>query len=331
MPQKKSAVKRKLLLAVDSGATHTRAIVATPEGLILGSGHAGPGNSYAVGKRLALQNLRGAIVMALRAAQVKPRHIAVAAVGSASVRADGKGAAEIKKKLRPIFATSRLLVVADARIAVEGALAGGAGVVIVCGTGSIVLAKDSLCRIFRVGGWGYLIGDEGSAQWTGREAVRRAAYAADKTGRATTLLAMVQRHFQLPAFDRLIDVIYKNRMTPADWGKLSPLVSSAALAGDHVAREILKEGATALAAQAARAVQRIRRESVLVSIQGSMFLIGPLFLNPLRAALKELAPEARLVTPILSPLGGAFLMALGNAGISVTRVKLAGFRRIFHA
>jgi N-acetylglucosamine kinase-like BadF-type ATPase len=318
-----------LLLAVDSGATHTRAVVVTPEGAILGRGHAGPGNSYAVGKHLAIGNLHSAIITAVRSARARANEIAVAAIGSASVTHDGRGAEEIEDKLRLIFPKSRLLIVADARIAVEGALAGGAGVVIVCGTGSIVLAKDVKGNLIRVGGWGYLIGDEGSAQWVGREAVRRAAHAADGTGVETMLLRLVRRHFRLASFDRLIDVIYSQPLTSADWGKLSPLVSRAAHAGDRVARDILKQGASGVAAQAACAAQRLRFTPVLVSFQGSMFRIGSLFLNPVRATLKVLAPEARLVAPILSPLGGAFLMTLRDGRIPITPVGLARYRKVF--
>jgi N-acetylglucosamine kinase-like BadF-type ATPase len=269
--------------------------------------------------------------MALRSAHIPASRIAIATIGSASVAEDGRGAATVAKELRPILSQSRLLVEADARIAVEGALGGAPGVVIVSGTGSIVLGKNRQGRVFRVGGWGYLIGDEGSAQWVGREAVRRAAHAADRTGRKTVLLAAVRRHFRLRSMDRLIDVIYAKPQTPADWGNLSPLVSQAAQAGDRVAREILEDGASHLGAQAASAANQLRTRSALVSFQGSMFRIGPLFLNPLRAALKEQAPQAKLVPPMLSPLGGAFLMTLRSVSISVTPAKLSRLREIFSA
>jgi N-acetylglucosamine kinase-like BadF-type ATPase len=320
-----------LFLAADAGATHTRALVATRSGQILGRGTAGPSNSYAVGKVLASANLRRALLSALRSAQVRASDIAVATIGSASVGHDGTGAEPIQRELRSIFPKSRLVVVADARIALEGALAGGPGVVIVCGTGSIILAKAAKGKRIRIGGWGPLIGDEGSAQWVGREAVRRASYAADGTGRDTLLLKLVRRHFGLRSFAQIIDVIYSRPMTSGEWGKLAPLASRAAFAGDAVARDIFRLGAHAVALQAASAVRRLHLRSALVSFQGAMFRTGPLMLNPLRAALRKEAPGAKLKAPILSPLGGAFLMAIESCQIPVTPQTLAHYRKVFRA
>lgn len=331
MPRRKSSEQLDLVLVVDSGATHTRAVVATTEGTVLGRGDSGPGNSYAVGTRLALANLHHAASAALRSARSRANDIAVVVVGSASVSLDGRGASQIRSELRSVFSKSRLLVVDDARIAIEGALAGGPGVVIVCGTGSIILAKSAEGNLIRVGGWGPLIGDEGSAQWVGREAVRRSAHAADGTGRKTALLPLVCRYFGLPSLDGVIDVIYGKAVTSAEWGRLAPLVTRAATAGDIVAREILREGASQVATQAASAVRRIGPASARVSFQGSMFRIGALFLSPLRARLKALVPGARLVAPMLSPLGGAFLMALADSGVPVTAANLARYRIVFRA
>lgn len=331
MPRKKSSRQLDLVLVVDSGATHTRAVVATTAGMILGRGDSGPGNSYAVGTRMALANLHRAVSAALRSARARANDIAVVAVGSASVSLDGRGAPQIRSKLRSVFSESRLLVVDDARIAIEGALAGGPGVVIVCGTGSIILAKSAKGNLIRVGGWGPLIGDEGSAQWVGREAVQRSAHAADGTGRKTALLPLVCRHFGLLSLDGVIDIIYGRAVTSAEWGRLAPLVTRAASAGDIVAREILREGASHAATQAASAARRIGLASALVSFQGSMFRIGPLFLNPLRAKLKALVPDARLAAPMLSSLGGAFLMALADSGVPIAAANLTRYRKVFRA
>lgn len=321
----------RLFLAADAGATHTRALVATHSGQILGRGTAGPSNSYSVGKALASLNLRRAILSAVRSARAHPSHIAAAAIGSASVGYDGAGATPIEREIRSIFPKSRLAVLADVRIALEGALAGRPGVVIVCGTGSIILGKVANGRQIRTGGWGPLIGNEGSAEWVGREAVRRASQAADGTGPDTLLLTMLWRHFGLRSFAQIIDVIYARTMTSGEWGKLAPLVSQAAFAGDAVARDIFRIGARAVALQAASAVRRLHLRSALVSYQGAMFRTGPLMLNPLRAALRKEVPGAQLKAPILSPLGGAFLMAIESCRIPITPQTFARYRKIFRA
>jgi len=316
-----------LLLAVDAGATHTRAVIAEVNGKVTGKGFAGPANSYAVGSKVADRNLISAISQAAKQCGVSRRQISVAAIGSASVDYDDSGAAPIAKSLARYLPSARILVKPDALIALEGALGGKPGVVIVCGTGSIVLGQDADGSVVKIGGWGPMMGDEASAQWVGREALRRAALATDKTGPPTRLTQRFLRHYKLRSFDRIIDVVYQRHMSPAEVGLLAPIVSATARQGDLVAREIFHDGAEALASQAAQAAERLRLPSIRISYQGSMFTTGPLLLNPLRAALRRLAPQARLVAPISSPIAGAFLLALHATGVDHAELALEKFQR----
>ncbi|PYX79180.1 MAG: hypothetical protein DMG70_28925 [Acidobacteria bacterium] len=319
-----------LVLAVDAGATHTRTAVANIGGRVFGKSLVGPANSYAVGELRALENLEDGIWQALRRAGVRASQISVAVIGTAGVDYDGSGAARITHSLRCELPKTQILVKADALIALEGALSGDPGVVIVCGTGSIVLGKDSSGKLAKVGGWGPLMGDEASAQWVSREALRRAALAADGTGPATSLVRCLLNRYKLHCFDRIIDAVYKHPMTPAELGALAPMVSSAAEQGDEVARDIFRVGAEALASQAAQAAARLELEPVKVSYQGSMFHTGTLLLKPLRSRLHSLAPQARLIAPAFSPLAGAFLLALRAKGINHLE-SLDLFQRGCHA
>jgi N-acetylglucosamine kinase-like BadF-type ATPase len=316
-----------LVLAVDAGATHTRAVIANADGTVSGKGLAGPGNSYAVGPIRSLENLHKATTQALRKSGVKRSQISVAVVGSASVDYDGSGAEPIALSIKRNLPAARILVKADALIALEGALAGGAGIVIVCGTGSIVLGKDSSGSVVKIGGWGPLMGDEGSAQWVGREALRRAALAADRTGPPTLLIERLLDKYRLRSFDRIIDAVYKRHMTPAELGMLAPIVSSAAQEGDEVARDIFRTGAEALASQAAQAATRLKLRAARISYQGSMFNTGPLLLNPLRTRLRRLAPQAKLMVPAFSPVAGAFLLALRAKKVDDFESVISKFQR----
>lgn len=316
-----------LVAVVDAGATHTRAVIADLSGKILGKGLAGPANSYAVGETRANRNLVMAISLARQESEIRRAQISVAVIGSASIDYDDSGAACIAHCLGRDLPNARILAKADALIALEGALSGNAGVVIVCGTGSIVLGKDSSGKIVKVGGWGPLMGDEGSAQWVGREALRRSALAADHTGPPTLLVGRFLRHYELRSFDRIIDAVYQRHMSPAELGTLAPIVSSAARDGDEVARDIFRTGAQALASQAAQAAARLKLGQVNVSYQGSMFNTGPLLLSPLRAKLSRLAPQAKLRVPEFWPVTGAFLLALREKKVSPLESALKNFQR----
>jgi N-acetylglucosamine kinase-like BadF-type ATPase len=92
-----------LVLIADAGATHTRALVATTEGRILGSGRSESGNAFAIGSAAAYSTLRKTLGMALKEARVRPSRIHYAVIGTASVTSDGRGsdliAAELKSYL----------------------------------------------------------------------------------------------------------------------------------------------------------------------------------------------------------------------------------------
>lgn len=297
-----------IFLLADAGATHARAVVSDSNGAVLGRGSGGAANAFAVGERVAWESLRRSVQQALRSARVRPSSIAVAVAGSASVDHRGRGGAAIRNNLRRDLPRASVRVLADARIAHEGAFAGEPGVVIICGTGSIILGRNRQRQYARKGGWGPLLGDEGSAQWIARQALRAAAQAADDTGPPTRLLRAFCRHYQIPAFSRILDIVYQHPLTPSELGSLAPLVTKAARDGDAVAIEIFRRGGDALGLQAAQAAEELRLTRV--SYQGSMFSVGDLLLGPLCASLMRNAPLARVEVPVLPPLGGAYLVAL---------------------
>jgi N-acetylglucosamine kinase-like BadF-type ATPase len=318
------------VLIGDSGATHTRFCVADARGVIRSYGLGGPGNAFAVGWPKALANLRDALSGALQRSGLAAASVAAAVLGSASVDQHGEGSARIKSAVGRLLPRSPVKVLGDMHIALQGALGGRPGVVIVSGTGSVIFAKGRGARQVKIGGWGALFGDEGSAQWIAREALRRAAHAVDGTGPATRLSGAFLRHFQVPSFHNIVPIIYKDP-TPAGLGALAPLVVRLASEGDRAARAVMCEAGEGLAEQAAAAIRRLRLCQPQVSYQGSLFRAGGIVLNPLRKALKALCPDARLVAPLLSPLGGAWLLALQVAGITARRDSIAAFGRNYHA
>lgn len=321
----------KLVLVADAGATHTRTAVVAAEGQILGSGRSAAGNAFAIGHAAASRNLKMALIMALKEAHIPPARIDFAAVGSASVSHDGRGAKPIVEDMRRYLKTSRIHVVGDGRIALEGALAGAPGVVVVAGTGSIVLAKNSTGQVLRVGGWGPLAGDEGSAQWIARRAIQEAAHAADGLTRTTLLIDALRRHFKLINFDRIIDMIYAHPMTPSELGALAPLVTQAADKSDATAKAIFAEGAKALVQQAATAARGLHLRKPLISHQGSMFTVEDHFRSAFEKELHLQIPAARFVRPSLPPLGGAFLLALEGCNIHASTAVLDTFKDELHA
>jgi glucosamine kinase len=178
-----------LILGIDGGGTGCRAAVADASGKILGQGQAGPANlmSDPDGTRAnLLVAARAALAEACGADAVEaelPRLIA--GLGLAGVNTAGTDALA---KLDLPFARTRLET--DAMAAVKGALWGGDGIVAAIGTGS-VFASQRNGVIRQIGGWGLVLGDEGSGASLGRALLARALRAVDGFVPMTPLLTQV--------------------------------------------------------------------------------------------------------------------------------------------
>jgi N-acetylglucosamine kinase-like BadF-type ATPase len=315
------------LLVMDAGGTHTRALVVTPEGIRLGGAKAGPANSFLVPRSSEARNIRDAARAALASAKVPANSVEAAVIGSASVDFDGLWGEPIENALRRELPKTRLRALADAEIARHGALGGGPGVVIVSGTGSVVLGRTSSGKFEKAGGWGPLMGDEGSAQWIAQQALQAAAQAVDGTAASTDLTRVVMRYFHTRSFRKIVEPVYQQGLTPSQLGGLAPLVAQAAKQGDRVAGSIFQRAGYELARQAAEVVRRMKLPRTMVSYQGSVFLAGNTLLAPLRRSLRELSPQAELVQPLLPPIGGGFLIALTIAGYKCHDKEIANFRK----
>jgi N-acetylglucosamine kinase-like BadF-type ATPase len=263
----------------------------------------------------------------LDSAKVSRKSVAAAVIGSASVDCDGLGREPIEEVLRRELPDTPLRAVADALIALDGALGGNPGVVIVSGTGSVLLGRGPGGRLVKAGGWGPLMGDEGSAPWIAQQALKAAVQAADGTAPATALTRVVMKYFHVRSFRLIVEPIYQQDLTSRQLGGLAPLVAQTAKQGDRAARAIFHQAGDELARQAVAVLRRMEPPKAIISYQGSVFLAGSTLLTPLRRSLQRLAPEAKLVRPLLPPIGGAFLLALRLAGYKRYGTEIANFRK----
>lgn len=297
-----------LVLALDAGASHVRAALGGLSGPVLAESEAGPGNPYALGAEEADRQRRRAILGCLRQAGVSAEAIVAVAVGSAGVsqRAGGRDIARRTKRFLP---QARVLVVSDGEIAHLGALKGAAGITIIAGTGSIVWGCDSKGQWARAGGWGWLLGDEGSGQWLGRQAYAAVLRAGDGSGPKTGLTQRLVRHLSLRSAAEFVGLT--RPATPAAFGELARLVLAAAKGGDAVAKGIVAHGAEGLAAQAVAVARRLRMRRPLISYQGSVLTAAPVLRAALLRALASALPGASLRAPRGTPLEGAMRLARG--------------------
>ena len=219
-----------LYLGVDGGGTGCRAVVAD-ELAVLGRGAGGAANSRAVGVVAAWESVDAAVNAALTDAGLSgdAKPLLQACFGLAGVGRPGDREAFLKHP-HP-FASMRLET--DVHAALVGALGAEVGAVLAAGTGSMVYGQDASGRRYRVGGWGFPVGDEGGGAWLGLELARAALHAADGRGEASGLTGTVLRRYGGP--EGVLQKLHNAK--PKDFADLAPLVFSAT--GDDPLRERL--------------------------------------------------------------------------------------------
>ena len=148
-----------------------------------------------------------------------------------------------------------VLLAGDEEIALDAAFRGGAGVLVIAGTGSNLIARSRAGQLIHIGGWGPVVADEGSGNWIGKQAVRAIFDALDRD--ETTLLQdAIMREWHLPDIGSLIDCA--NQSPGPDFSKLTAIVVECAQQGDLHAKRILYQAGEDLGMYAALALRRVR-------------------------------------------------------------------------
>lgn len=309
------------VLGIDAGGTKTICLLADERGAIVGEAR-GPGANLQVAGEAAVEDaLGGVIAGAVGHRDVRPAAICV---GMAGVDREDE-ARTVAAIVRRLGSTSRVLVVNDALIALVAGARDAPGIVIIAGTGSIAYGRNANGEAARAGGWGHMVGDEGSAFWIGRETLAAVMRAADGRGPSTWLTADVLAHFDISDVSRLPGIVYDREAPRVSVGALGPIVQQAAAQGDAVAAHILDRAARelVLAAQSVAARLAMRGEAFTFVLAGGVFRIVPWLVEQLGRRLVEVAPRCQVRQLEVEPAVGAVWLALAEArgGADVPRYR----------
>src|SRR5688500_15810821 len=165
-------------IGLDCGGTRTRGVLADSQGRILARARGGPGNPLSAGMTTASRSYGTVLRRLLAKADLAAKSISAVGVGAAGAGRDAERI-RIERSLRRLVPKARIFVDSDGMIALLGAIGAGAGIIVIAGTGSFVLGIDHLGRRARGGGWGPILGDEGSGSTMGREAIQSVLQAED--------------------------------------------------------------------------------------------------------------------------------------------------------
>ena len=306
-----------LAIGIDGGGSHTVALLARVackengvcEWSIAGRGEGGPCNRHAVGETRALLALDQAVASAFANADIEPRMVDTACLGMAGVdRADDL--ALIKGWHEQAGLAKHVEITNDANLLLAAGTPDGWGVALVAGTGSIAFGRSRDGRTERAGGWGFILGDEGSAYAIVTAALRAAARAADQRGEQTLLLERFLVRLQLKQASELIPTIYSGGWDRARLATLAPLVMEAAIT-DKVAQAIVADAAHELALAAATVARKLdlSRQKLPLAMTGGVILANAAFQQKIVASLRSLGIDADPVTAVAEPAEGAVRIA----------------------
>jgi N-acetylglucosamine kinase-like BadF-type ATPase len=299
------------VMGIDAGATKTVCLLADGRGTVLAESRGGGANLHAAGEAGVERALREVIADAMADRPIVPAAICL---GIAGVDRDDE-AQVIRRIMQRLGQRSRALVVNDALVALVAGAHDAPGIVIIAGTGSIVYGRNPDGYAARAGGWGHMIGDEGSGYWIGREALAAVMRAEDGRGPATDLTAAVLEHFAVSDVSRLPRIVYDLEMPRVNVAGLGPIVARAADDGDAVARRILERAADelVLGARSVATQLEMRGDAFTFYLAGSIFRIIPRLVGELTTRLVEVAPRS-VVEPLdAEPALGAVWLALAEA------------------
>jgi len=309
------------VLGIDAGGTKTVCLFADGRGEIIGEGR-GPGANLHVAGELALEK----VVHEVIEQAIGDRTIVPAAVCLGIAGVDREDEAQtVRAIMRRIGYKSRTLVVNDALIALVAAAGDAPGVVIIAGTGAIVYGRNAAGEAARAGGWGHMIGDEGSGYWIGREALSAVMRAADGRGPETSLRDEILAHFDVADVSRLPRYVYDRAHPRMAVAALGPLVQRVSEQGDAVATRILERAAEelVLSAGSVTANLEMRGDAFTFYLAGGAFRVVPWLVGELSRRLVEVAPRCEVALLDREPARGAVWLALAEArgGAAIPRYK----------
>lgn len=304
------------VVGVDGGGTKTRAVLADERGKQIAEA-VGAGSTVKPGEAERSAGIIAGVVRdALEQADKKELKVRVLYVGVAGVGRPAEREA-LHEALSAHELADELTIDTDFSVALSDAFGEGPGVLVIAGTGSSAFARGPAGATARCGGWGPVIGDEGSGYWIGRRALSVVAAAADGREPATALTGAILTAAEVSETSDLIR--WAANATPSTIATLAPAVLSTADAGDLRANSIVSMAVEELALHVralARQLFTDERASVPVALTGGLLKKGSSFRKRLEHRLKTAVPGAQVHTNEIDAARGAVRSALNTLRVA---------------
>ncbi len=302
----------RLFLGIEGGATRTTGILADGDLHVLAERTSGPTNVHAVGEACA-RTAAGELVEALRAeAGPRWRMLTASAFCIAGIRSEADRAVW-RRIAADLPVAGEVLLTHDAAAGLAAGSPDQRGILVVCGTGSVVYGRRGDGREHFVGGGGPVLGDEASGFDIGRRGLRAAMRAADGRGPDTSLAQLIPQRVGAGGVADL--VAWAGPFAKDRIASVAPIVFEAADAGDRVAEEII-QGALEELVRCVQVVggrlwphRRATETPLPVVLAGGVLRARRGFREALAARVSQLLPGASCAAATRSGAIGAVLIA----------------------
>lgn len=301
------------VIGIDGGGTKTEALVVAEDGTELGGFTVKSTNPHAVTFEQATMHMSELLDLVFSAPETNRMTCAAICLGLAGVDTE-----EERRRFREYLEHYRserslafdIFLNNDAQIALMATLGDDIGIIVISGTGSIAFGLTEDRRKFRVGGWGHLLGDEGSGYDIGLRALRTAMRSYDGIEPPTMLTGMIMEAYGFKSITDLRTYIYQPHMKKHDIAKFAELCIRADEAGDGAAGAIVQAAAKDLSDTAAALVRKDASfEQCSLVTTGSIFKYSKRFAESFQSGLLESAPRIRIYPSAREPAYGAALLA----------------------
>ncbi len=299
----------RLFIGIEGGATHTTAVLMDGQGHVLKRAESGPCNLRLLKDPEIIRlwmRLKKKLFSRNTSKSARPVGVGIFLAGCRT-RLDEK---RILRMLKLVWPHSYYAVGNDTQSAMAATLGDQDGVVVICGTGSNILARRDQ-KLVRIGGWGHVGGDEGSGYWMGRELLRGIFHAYDITGKTDAISQAVLRFLGINTIEEEL-LAWSLTALKQEIASLSQIIFQ--YPRHLLVRRIIKEATDLLAANIALAVHKAgflsthSDRKVTVVIHKGLASHQPIFYRALaRATVKRLSKVKLILSKAEGAVGAAWL------------------------
>lgn len=294
-----------IYLGIDGGGTHTTAAAADENGKILLTVGGETINFYSVGMQAAKNNLSD-IIKKIRSALGVERFCSVF-IGSSAL--SGEAQPELLAEfVSGVIDADYIAMNSDIYAALCACSCEGERAVVISGTGSMCAGLDAGGRVLTRGGWGHILGDEGSAYSVAVEAIKRAMSAYDNKTESP-FIGLCEGFFGTHGADELIDTVYSENMTKDKIAALAAEICRAAEDGGTECIKLLSNEAKRLSVTLSQLLSEMK-SCRRVFLYGGMFQHSVLYCDLFKECILSEIPELNIEPLPLTPEQGALKAAV---------------------